>query len=49
MLSKVPSACNLFADDLLLFKVFSHVRDFIAVISAVEDWSTDNYLTLNPK
>ena len=44
--------CNLFADDLLLFKVLSHVCDFIAIqedISAVEDWSTDNYLTLNPK
>ena len=46
------SKCNLFADDLLLFQVLSHVHDFIAIkedISAVEDWSTDNYLTLNPK
>ena len=46
------SKYNLFADDLLLFKVLSHVHDFIATqedISAVEDWSTDNYLTLNPK
>ena len=44
--------CNHFADDLLLFIVLSHIHDFIAIqedISAVEDWSTDNYLTLNPK
>ena len=46
------SKCNLFADDLLLFKVLSDACDFKAVqddISAVEAWSTDNYLTLNPK
>ena len=48
------SKCNLFADDLLLFKVLSYVHDFIAIqedISAlaIEDWSTDNYLTPNPK
>ena len=39
------SKCNLFAGDLLLFKVLLHVRDFIPIqedISAVEDWSTDN-------
>ena len=41
----------LFADDLLLYKPITHQSDFLAVqedITEVENWSTANYLTLNP-
>ena len=51
MLSQ-DSKCILFADDPLMFKVLSDTHDFKAIqddISNTESWSTDNYLTLNPK
>ena len=46
------SKCNLFADDILLFKVLSDVCDFKAIqddIFNIESWSIDNFLALNPK
>ena len=44
--------CTIDPDDLLIFKVLSDSHDFKAIqddISNIESWSTDNYLTLNPK
>ena len=46
------SKCNLFADDILLFKVLLDVCDFKAIqddIFNIESWSIDNFLALNPK
>ena len=45
------SASSLYADDLMLYKSISSPNDFHAVqqdIDAIQRWSADNYLTLNP-
>ena len=45
------SWCNLFADDLLLYKQLSNPQDLIAIqedITSIKELSTNNYLTLNP-
>ena len=45
------SQSNLFADDLLLYKQLSNPQDLVAIqedIISIEEWSTNNYLTLNP-
>ena len=45
------SKVNLFADDLLLYKIISRLEDNAATqddISAIADWSDENHLVLNP-
>ena len=46
------SKLNLFADDLLLFKVISRLEDYAVtqddIRDAIADWSDDNHLVLNP-
>ena len=45
------SKLNLFADDVLLYKIISTMEDYTATqgdINAIADWSDNNYLVLNP-
>ena len=43
---------TLFVDDLLLYRPMSCPNDIVSIqenVEAIEKWSNDNYLTLNPE